>query len=93
MIINVSTMGTVSISQILFSRCGTYSRVVKGYRQVSIPDAFYEEIDEFVKGHPRLGYTSIAEFVKVAVREKMESLKIESNSTATRWIKEGKKKG
>ena len=86
-------MYTVSISQILFNLCGTYSRVVKGYRQVSIPDAFYEEIDEFVKGHPRLGYTSIAEFVKVAVREKMESLKIESNSTATRWIKEGKKKG
>ena len=66
--------------------------MVKGYRQVSVPDAFYEEIDDFVKGHPRLGYTSIAEFVKVAVREKMESLKSESSSTAVRLKKEGKKK-
>ncbi len=79
-------MDTVLISQIIFSWCGTYSRVAKGYRQVSIPDAFYEEIDEFVKGHPKLGYTSIAEFVKVAVREKMESLKEASGQGSVKRI-------
>ena len=52
--------------------------MVKGYRQVSLPEGFYVEMEEFVRRHPELGYVSIAEFVKASVREKIEKWKKEN---------------
>ena len=49
-----------------------YSIMPKGYKQVSLPEEFYDDIMKFIQKHPELGYTSVAEFVKVAIREKME---------------------
>ena len=56
--------------------------MAKGYRQVSIPDEFYKEIEKFIKTNAKEGYTSLAEFVKVAIREKID-----------RWKKENPEKG
>jgi Arc/MetJ-type ribon-helix-helix transcriptional regulator len=45
-------------------------RRMKGYRQVSLPDALYREIEEAMKkGH---SYTSVADFVKYVVRKELE---------------------
>ncbi len=45
-------------------------RRMKGYRQVSLPDALYREIEEALrKGH---SYTSVADFVKYVVRKELE---------------------
>lgn len=46
--------------------------MVQGYKQVSIPEELYESIQKFINKHPELGYASVAEFVKTAVREKIE---------------------
>lgn len=68
--------------------------MAKGYRQVSIPDEFYKEIDKFIKTNAKLGYTSLAEFVKVAIREKIERSKYElGEGSVQRLPKDGKKKG
>lgn len=46
--------------------------MVQGYKQVSIPEELYDSIEKFIGRHPELGYVSIAEFVKTAIREKIE---------------------
>lgn len=75
--INYSTIRAILVSQMHYIESSIFGRVVKGYRQVSVPDAFYEEVEKFLQKHPELGYTSLAEFVRVAVREKMEEWKKE----------------
>lgn len=52
--------------------------MVKGYRQVSLPENFYADMENFIERHPELGYTSVAEFVKASVREKIEKWKKEN---------------
>ena len=52
--------------------------MVKGYRQVSLPENFYTDMENFIERHPELGYTSVAEFVKASVREKIEKWKKEN---------------
>ena len=52
--------------------------MVKGYRQVSLPENFYSDMENFIAHHPELGYTSVAEFVKASVREKIEKWKKEN---------------
>ena len=43
---------------------------MKGYRQVSLPDALYREIEANVK---RAGsFTSVADFIKYVVRKELE---------------------
>jgi Arc/MetJ-type ribon-helix-helix transcriptional regulator len=44
----------------------------KGYRTVSLPEPLLERIEEYLSTHPE--YTSLADFVKEAVREKLDSL-------------------
>ena len=45
-------------------------RKLKGYRQVSLPDALYREIEANLK---RLGsFTSVADFIKYVVRKELE---------------------
>lgn len=46
--------------------------MAKNYGQISLPDDLILLVREFVKEHPKLGYRSAAEFVKVAIREKIE---------------------
>lgn len=52
--------------------------MVKGWRQVSLPEEFYSDIQRFVEKHPELGYASVAEFVRTASREKIERWKKEN---------------
>jgi Arc/MetJ-type ribon-helix-helix transcriptional regulator len=42
--------------------------VRKGYRNISIPDELYEEIERFLK-ESKGRYVSIAEVIRVAIRE------------------------
>jgi Arc/MetJ-type ribon-helix-helix transcriptional regulator len=40
-----------------------------GYRSVSLPTDLVTAIEEWLSKHPELGYASIAEFVKTAIRD------------------------
>lgn len=46
------------------------------YTQVSLPSSIIEQVDRFLEGTAD-GYSSRAEFVKVAIREKLERSKPE----------------
>jgi len=43
---------------------------------VSISKNLHGAIKEFIKKHPELGYTSVAEFCKEAIRDKLSELKV-----------------
>jgi len=49
--------------------------MVKGYRGVNLPEEMVEEIERLIKRRKDLGYQSIAEFVKEAVRKRLEEIK------------------
>ena len=51
----------------------------RGYRQVSLPIPLIEKIDKIIKERADLGFTSVPEFIRYAIREKIE--KIEKKST------------
>ena len=45
------------------------------YRGVSLPKEMIDEINRIIRQYPELGYSSVADFIKDAVREKMLKLK------------------
>ncbi|MHA1786497.1 MAG: ribbon-helix-helix domain-containing protein [Candidatus Helarchaeota archaeon] len=47
----------------------------RGYRQVSLPIALVEKIEEYLGKHPELGFTSVPEFIRQAIREKLNNSK------------------
>ena len=49
--------------------------VRKGYRNISIPEQLYEELESFLK-NSKGKYVSIAEVIRVAVREFLERQKV-----------------
>ena len=51
------------------------------YKGVSLPKEMVEEIEKIIRDNPELGYTSIADFVKEAVRDKL--LKLKQNLATT----------
>jgi hypothetical protein len=46
------------------------------YRGVTLQRELINKIEEYIKAHPEMGYTSLADFVTDAVREKCEQLQI-----------------
>jgi len=50
---------------------------MKGYTQVSLPKELHKKIEEFISENPELGYKTIAEFVKDAIRRLFESKKMQ----------------
>jgi Arc/MetJ-type ribon-helix-helix transcriptional regulator len=48
--------------------------VRKGYRNISIPEQLYEELESFLK-NSKGRYVSIAEVIRVAVREFLDKQK------------------
>ena len=46
------------------------------HTSVSISKNLHDAIKEFIKLHPELGYTSVAEFCKEAIRDKLSELKV-----------------
>jgi metal-responsive CopG/Arc/MetJ family transcriptional regulator len=44
----------------------------RGYRQVSLPIPLIERIEKYLDAHKEEGFTSIPEFIRQAVREKIE---------------------
>ncbi|MHA1265397.1 MAG: ribbon-helix-helix domain-containing protein [Candidatus Helarchaeota archaeon] len=44
----------------------------RGYRQVSLPIPLIEQIEIYMKEHKAAGFISIPEFVRQAIREKLE---------------------
>ena len=44
----------------------------RGYRQVSLPIPLIERIEKYLDEHKGEGYTSIPEFIRQAIREKIE---------------------
>jgi len=44
----------------------------KKYRTVSLPKELYEMIEDHIKKHPELGYSSVAEFARGLVRDALK---------------------
>jgi metal-responsive CopG/Arc/MetJ family transcriptional regulator len=44
----------------------------RGYRQVSLPIPLVERIDKYISSHKEEGFTSIPEFIRQAIREKID---------------------
>ncbi|NHI92863.1 MAG: hypothetical protein EAX96_10210 [Candidatus Lokiarchaeota archaeon] len=44
----------------------------RGYKQISLPLKLIEHIEKFIKDNPHLGYTSVPDFIRSAIREKMK---------------------
>ena len=49
----------------------------EGYSQISLPLVVLEAIDEAIKKHPELGYSSRADFIKDAIRRRIEIMQKE----------------
>jgi len=50
-------------------------QIERKYKSVSVPLALVENIESVLREHPEQGYSSVAEFVKDACREKIEKIK------------------
>ena len=48
----------------------------KGYRTLTLPIEMVEEIKKLIEEHPELGYSSVAEFVKDAIRSKLIEIEL-----------------
>lgn len=46
------------------------------YKGISIPKEMFDEIEKVIKEHPELGYSSITDFIKEAIREKIVKIKM-----------------
>ena len=46
----------------------------EGYKSVTIPESTYKIIKEIIKNRPELGYTNVSEFVRDAIRCKLEEI-------------------
>ncbi len=44
----------------------------RGYRIVGLPNALIERIEGYIETHKEEGFTSIPEFIRQAIREKMD---------------------
>ena len=44
----------------------------RGYKQVSLPLKLIEHVEKFIQDNPHLGYTSIPDFIRSAIREKLK---------------------
>ena len=47
------------------------------YSTISIPKDLHEEIEELISKNPGLGYTSVAELCKEAIRPRLSEIRIE----------------
>jgi len=69
--------------------CSWLSELAKQYRTVKLPSKMLEAIELLIKDHPEWGYSSIADFVKDAVRLhyswRIHRLKFEKNNCAPRF--------
>ena len=45
------------------------------YTTVSISEEMAQEIEKFMREHPELGYTSVGEFVREAIRQRIKEIK------------------
>ena len=46
------------------------------YRGITLQRELVNKIEEYIKAYPEMGYTSLADFITDAIREKCEQLKI-----------------
>ena len=44
----------------------------RGYKQVSLPLKLVEYVEKYIEENPHLGFTSIPDFIRSAIREKMD---------------------
>ena len=46
----------------------------KKYRSISLPSELIDKIEQIICEHPELGYSSVSEFVKEALRTKISEI-------------------
>ncbi len=51
------------------------------YSTISIPKELHEEIEELITKNPGLGYTSVAELCKEAIRLRLSEIKMEKQES------------
>ena len=64
------------------SICGWFFGLVRRYRTVKLPIEMLEAIEGFIEKHPEGGYSSIADFVKDAVRHQYCWFKLRSKEVS-----------
>lgn len=57
----------------------------KGYESVSLPEDLLESVRQLIRDHPELGYTSLAEFVKSAMRKQLERDHAKISGNPEKW--------
>ena len=48
----------------------------RSYKGITLPEEMIEEIKKVIEAHPELGYSSVAEFVKEAIRSKLTEIEL-----------------
>lgn len=52
------------------------------YTTISLPNGLHRHLTSFLEHHPELGYGSIAEFVKEAIRLRLQEMREEAQQVA-----------
>ncbi|MEA2054661.1 MAG: hypothetical protein U9O96_06075 [Candidatus Thermoplasmatota archaeon] len=58
------------------------------YTTVSLPSVFHKKLSSFIKENPQLGYGSVAEFAKEAIRLRITEVKSEAQIIALRKLRD-----
>jgi len=58
------------------------------YTTISLPYGFHARLSKFIKENPQLGYGSVAEFAKEAIRLRLSEVKYEAQILALRELRD-----
>jgi len=58
------------------------------YTTISVPSKFHAHLSRFIKENPQLGYGSVAEFAKEAIRLRLSEIKYEAQILALRELRD-----
>jgi len=58
------------------------------YTTISLPSEFHARLSRFIKENPQLGYGSVAEFAKEAIRLRLADVKAEAAILALRELRD-----
>ena len=53
----------------------------KHYRGLTIPESLIEKVESLIEEKKELGYVSVSEFVKEAIRRRIEEIESKNNTT------------
>jgi len=60
------------------------------YTTISLPKGLHGHLTSFLEGHPELGYGSVAEFAKEAIRLRVEEMQEEARQVALSKLRQAR---